>query len=252
MSMTKGLCFKPHIPHRVESFPFYCSLHCGSGMVGTVNVAGAGPVIKISINPTTTNFGNVNVGQFLSPHHHPHQPGDLQCDFNRKRWHPVCPIFGSEWRRSLQPDAGPVRDGNRSVFTNGSRHSLRQSLYHAQCHEPDQSHHRCAERDRGCPRHQYLNHSFIRNLWECQRRAVLKPEHHDLESSQFHRSIHWNHRHSRGSILCHHRRRPFQLDTRAIDDRGRSVFTHGSRGSLRQPLYHAQCHEPSLLSPLSH
>ena len=47
------------------SFPFFCSLHCGSGMVGTVNVAGAGPVINISVNPTTTNFGNVNVGQFL-------------------------------------------------------------------------------------------------------------------------------------------------------------------------------------------
>ena len=43
------------------SFPYFCSVHC---FVGTVNVASVGPVINISITPTTINFGNVNVGQF--------------------------------------------------------------------------------------------------------------------------------------------------------------------------------------------
>ncbi len=42
------------------SFPYFCSVHL---FVGTVNVASAGPVINISVTPTTINFGNINVGQ---------------------------------------------------------------------------------------------------------------------------------------------------------------------------------------------
>jgi plastocyanin len=42
------------------SFPYFCSVH---GFTGTVIVASTGPVINISVNPTTINFGNINVGQ---------------------------------------------------------------------------------------------------------------------------------------------------------------------------------------------
>jgi plastocyanin len=41
------------------SFPYFCSVH---HFTGTVNVTSAGPVINISVTPTSVDFGNVNVG----------------------------------------------------------------------------------------------------------------------------------------------------------------------------------------------
>jgi plastocyanin len=49
------------------SFPYFSSVgnDCPSGMVGTVNVAGAGPTMNISVTPASVNFGNISVGHFL-------------------------------------------------------------------------------------------------------------------------------------------------------------------------------------------
>jgi plastocyanin len=50
-----------HTFNTAGNFPYFCSVH---GFTGTVIVANAGPVINMSVNPTTIDFGGVNVGQF--------------------------------------------------------------------------------------------------------------------------------------------------------------------------------------------